>query len=188
MLLEGMDTVAWSRLTCTVGTAQEVPEWLRQLTSPSAKMRRAALWNLSNDFVHQGTVWTAAVAAIPFLLELLAAPKVGSKDGLLELLTDIADGSYSGFDAAARRQERMAPTGSAVTRPVDGVGTPSVDDETGDGDQPQRTAIRAGIPVYLSLLDHSDPAVRLWAARLLARCGSPAFDPRLPLQAARVHE
>ncbi|HKW22992.1 MAG TPA: hypothetical protein VJO13_16520, partial [Ktedonobacterales bacterium] len=200
MLLDGLDAVAWRRLTCTYGTGEDVPGWLRQLVSPSPKVRRAALWQLSNAFVHQDTVWTAAVAAIPFLAELLRAPEVGSKDGILMLLADIVDGYYSSYVAVgAREGETGEDTGTVGDKgAADGAG--GLDDEHGDGEEdderdergparePQGTAIREGIPIYVALLDHADPAVRVAAVNLLASCDSPAYDARPALNAAYERE
>ncbi len=165
-MLEGLDAVPWARLTCTSGTADAVPGWLHSLASPSAKMRAAALWRLGDAFVHQGTVWTAAVAAVPFFIELLRSPEVGSKDAILDLLSDIFDGGYSGFDAENRR----------------------VDTSLAGEPEPQRPAIRAGTLVYLALIDDHDPGVRIVAAKLLAQCRSADFDPRPALDAAYARE
>lgn len=242
MLLEGLDTVAWARLTCTFGAAGAVPDWIRQLTSPSPAVRRAAAWWLSEAFVHQDTVWTAALAAVPFLIEVLGATDGGGKDDLLELLTYIADRYYHAHDAPAAEDEldneiaepdEVALAGDAAMGAEDDAGnaiagedevddgwdgdapsalytdeeadednwdlddwdpTTAYEDDTNEYDeanedsQPQRAAVRAGIPVYLALLDDSEPAVRIAAAHLLARCRSAEFDPRVPLEAARGRE
>src|SRR6185437_6440854 len=174
MLLDSLDAVAWRRLTCTYGTGEDAPGWLRQLLSSSPKVRRAALWQLSNAFVHQDTVWTAAVAAIPFLIELLRAPEVGGKDGILALLGDIADGYYTKYDAAAARGEEAGK--DEIVEDWDKGNDEDEDEESesaiGGAHQPQISAIREGIPVYLTVLDDADPVVRIAAVYLLAQCDS----------------
>lgn len=167
MLLDGLDTVNWSQLSCTYGPAGEVPGRLRQLTSPSPKLRKAALWWLTDAFYHQGTVWTASVAAIPFFIELLGAPEVGGKDDILMRLDWMAEGGYSSFPEKT---------------------TVGMADYDIDARQPQRPAIRAGASVYLALLDDPDPTVRIAAANLLVdRCAT-TIDLRQALEAARERE
>jgi len=172
-MLDGLKSVPWDRLTCSYGTAQAVPGWLRTLMSPSAKMRAAAHWQLGEAFVHQGTVWSATVAAVPFFIELLGSPDIGGKDDILTLLSVIADGSYSGFDAS------NAAAGKANSANADGAD---------DASQPQRSAIRAGLLVYQALIDDPDPRVRVTAAKLLVQCQSATFDPRPLLDAASARE
>lgn len=186
MLLEGLEAVAWSRLMCTVGTAEHVPDLLRRLLSPSYKWRHAALWRLSMDFVHQDTVWTGAAAAVPFFIELLGAPSVGSKDEILVLLRDIMEGYYHSSTYDGRGQIVTVSEAPAEVSEPDGEDEPA--EGTEDRSQPQRPAIRAGVPVYLALLRDDDPAVRIAAAKLLVRCRSAAFDPMPALTAARQHE
>ncbi len=188
-MLDGLDSIPWARLTCTYGTAQDVPGCLRILTSPSAKMRRAALWQLENALVHQSTVWTATVAAVPFFIELLRSPDVGSKDSILDLLSAFADGGYSGFDVVAQRESRdvaASPRNGVHEAPdeVDSSGSDGADDAS----QSQCASIRTGIPVYLALMDDPDPRVRVAAANLLVQCGSVTFDPLPALEAAYAHE
>jgi aminoglycoside 2''-phosphotransferase len=167
MLLGGLDAVDWSQLSCTYGSAGDVPGRLRQLTSPSAKFRKAAMWWLTDAFYHQSTVWTASVAAIPFFIELLSAPEIGGKSDILRRLNWIAGGSYSAYPEKAVSQ---------------------ADDLESDTRQPQRPAVRAGVPIYLALLEDSDPTVRLAAAKLLAKRCAATFDPRPALESARARE
>lgn len=167
MLLDGLDTVDWSKLTCTYGPAGEVPSRLRQLTSPSPKLRKAAMWWLTDALCHQATVWSATVAAIPFFIELLGAPEVGGKADILRRLDWIAESGYSAFPEEV---------------------TSEVNDRESDACQPQRPAVRAGAPVYIALLDDPDPTVRIAAARLLARRCAATFEPRQALEAARERE
>src|SRR5260221_204001 len=202
MVLDGIDSVAWARLTVTSGSAKDVPVWLHQLTSASPKVRRATRWWLTDAFMHQGTVWTADTAAVPFLIDLLGTPEVGDKDSILELLDSIAEGYYHPVNYGAVDDDLAAQDEAAASASDAGAegGTDEANEviEAGEGDepgdegddrhQPQRTAIRLGAPVYVALLDDPNPAVRVAAARLLVRCRSAAFDPRPPLEARRGRE
>ena len=92
-MLNDLDAVDWKSLTHAYGEATDVPELLRVLLSPDAKAREAAHYELSSSIWHQGTVYSATAAAVPFLYELLNAPDVPDKSSIACLLANIADGS-----------------------------------------------------------------------------------------------
>jgi HEAT repeat protein len=69
-VLEGLETIAWDELSHAYGSAGEAPGLLRGIASPDRDAAAAALDELLNRVAHQGTVYPATVAAVPFLLEL----------------------------------------------------------------------------------------------------------------------
>ena len=75
-MLEGLDTIDWSSLTHAHGPAMDVPELLRSLLSEDADLWMQACAELHETIWHQGTVFPASAAAIPFLFELLTHPDV----------------------------------------------------------------------------------------------------------------
>lgn len=91
-MLEGLDKVDWASLTHAYGEATDVPTLLRSLLSPDAKERERAVYDLFGNIWHQGTVYPATAAAVPFLYELLTAPGVPGKTDVAQLLACIADG------------------------------------------------------------------------------------------------
>ena len=91
-MFEQLDTVDWGLLTHAYGEATDVPRLLRLLLSPDAKERERAIYNLFGNIWHQGTVYPATAAAVPFLYELLTAPDVPDKSDIALLLASIADG------------------------------------------------------------------------------------------------
>jgi hypothetical protein len=92
-MLEGLDTIDWASLRHAYGQASNVPGWLRALLSPNAKVRQEAIYELFGTIYHQGTVYSATAAAVPFLDELLTAPNVQDKSSLACLIASIADGA-----------------------------------------------------------------------------------------------
>ncbi|MEO1295362.1 MAG: hypothetical protein AAFW75_06075 [Cyanobacteria bacterium J06636_16] len=92
MLLENLDTVPWSTLYHAYGKARDTPCHLKNLASEDKSIRTEAYDILSVTIVHQGSVYEAAVHAIPFLVELLQASEVSDKHNILDLLYDIAVG------------------------------------------------------------------------------------------------
>ncbi|MDZ7617237.1 MAG: PBS lyase, partial [Patescibacteria group bacterium] len=73
-MLEGLDTVDWASLRHAYGEATDVPGLLSALLSPDPKLREEATCELFGNIWHQGTVYPASAAAVPFLYELLTAP------------------------------------------------------------------------------------------------------------------
>jgi len=91
-MLEGLDRVDWTSLRHAHGAATDVPGSLRSLLSADPKMRDEAIYDLFGNIWHQGTVYAASAAAVPFLYELLTAPGVQDKSNIAHLLASIADG------------------------------------------------------------------------------------------------
>ena len=91
-MLEGLDAIDWSILTHAHGPATDVPELLRSLLSEDPDVRLQAFAELVEKIWHQGTVYPASAAAIPFLFELLTHPGVHDPGWAASLLGCIATG------------------------------------------------------------------------------------------------
>ena len=91
-MLDGLDAIDWSLLTHAYGEATDVPGLLRALLSLDPKVREATVYELFGNIWHQGTVYLASAAAVPFLYELLSAPNVQDKPAIVHLLASIAEG------------------------------------------------------------------------------------------------
>src|SRR3954447_21021818 len=91
-MLEGLDEIDWASLTHAHGVATDLPERLRSLLSEDPEVRMEAIAHLLGTIWHQGTVYPASAAAVPFLFELLGHPDVRDKGGIVNLLGCIADG------------------------------------------------------------------------------------------------
>lgn len=61
-MFDGLNAIPWADLTHAYGSAEEVPMWLRQLTSSDADIRHAAMNHLHGSICHQG--WQEYVAAL----------------------------------------------------------------------------------------------------------------------------
>jgi aminoglycoside 2''-phosphotransferase len=153
-MFEGLNAIPWGELTHAYGSAEEVPVWLRQLTSADAKVRQKAMYELVGSICHQGTIWPATGYAVPFLIELLQAPAVQDKDSILGLLAAIATGDQ--LDEAIWRENPDEPELTTVAVPAH---IPIKD---------ARAETAAGIPVCISLLGHEQESVRMQAGQALA--------------------
>src|SRR5687767_12280088 len=92
-MLEGLDSIDWSRLRHAYGEASDVPAQVRALASPDVETRHEAYSELGSTIWHQGTVYEATAHAVPFLIELAAEPAVPERIGILHLLHELATGS-----------------------------------------------------------------------------------------------
>jgi hypothetical protein len=81
--LDDLDDVRWSELGHAFGAADDVPARIRAVASHDANARREAYRSLYGTILHQGSIYPATIAAIPFLLRVLAH---GPGEGALDLL------------------------------------------------------------------------------------------------------
>lgn len=92
-MLVGLDAVEWSNLRHAYGTAEDVPELLREVAFGDDAARHGTITRLCGTIWHQGDVYEATAPAVPFLVEIIVARDVIAEDtrasiGLL--LTEIA--------------------------------------------------------------------------------------------------
>jgi hypothetical protein len=94
---EKLKGVAWSTLCHSYGSAEDVPEMVLGLLSPSAAIRRRSRTDLEHSLNHQGLQrWESTKRVTPFLLELLADSKTPERHLLIPILTDFAVGCADG--------------------------------------------------------------------------------------------
>ncbi len=92
-MLERLDEIDWSALTHAYGPATDLPGLIRGLAAGSLEQMDEALTDLFGNIWHQGTIYPASAAALPFLYELLDAPGVPDPSRVAFLIAAIADGS-----------------------------------------------------------------------------------------------
>lgn len=188
-MLDGLDQVDWARLTHAYGAARDVPDQIRELVSPDPARRRTALSKLYGNIYHQGTIYEATAHAVPFLLEVLAAPDYDEQPQLLRLLAAIVTGSDELWlpDGLPVAEHREAAVGgdvllAAAPRPDDFDEDEDEDDyldyldDLTEDDQSRLfahiwvtayDAVRAGVPLFRELLT-LDPPTQCMAAYALA--------------------
>ncbi|MFK4122259.1 HEAT repeat domain-containing protein [Streptomyces longwoodensis] len=91
-MFTGIHEVDWASLRHAHGSAEDVPGLLRGLTSADPAERGTALDELYGSLHHQGRVYDATLACVPFLLRLAAHEGVPERAGLVDLLVSIGDG------------------------------------------------------------------------------------------------
>src|ERR1039457_6456731 len=95
--LDQLDEVDWKSFRNAHGTAERIPEALREFVG--ARDERAltrAYWRLDNYIVLQGTIYGSAYYAIPYIIGILlgaksSAQKVAAYDLLIEIARGVPD-------------------------------------------------------------------------------------------------
>jgi HEAT repeat len=110
-MLSGLDGVAWKALHHAYGPADDLPAAIRAAASTDEQEADAAVEALFSSVFHQGTVYPASVAVVPFVAELAVTSAVHHRHLLVYLLGGMADPRQAhGPDVAA--------VGSALTAQV----------------------------------------------------------------------
>jgi HEAT repeat protein len=172
-MFAGLDEIEWHQLEHAYGAADDIPGWLRSLASQVDESD--ALTHLSLSLCHQGTVYSASAAAVPYLIELLTDKSIPGKEGLLRLLAGMAHGNayhrqHLSLHSEARKQD------PAFLRELA---------EQVVWAERTREAVRQGLPVYLELLADADPHIRREATYMLAQLKADA-GATLPLLLAQL--
>jgi hypothetical protein len=159
MVLPNLAMIEWEKLTHAYGKATDVPQMLRGLASGNHRKRAKSLTMLYGTIWHQGTVYEATSAAIPFLYELLQEPNVRGKAGILILLQTI----LSAYPRADDKPD--SPWRNKPYRFEAAIHTES-----------RQWALRArqigveGVETVMELLSDTAPRVRATAALTLPYC------------------
>ncbi|MFJ6167157.1 hypothetical protein ACIQH6_18705 [Micromonospora orduensis] len=190
-MLDGLDDIDWARLGHAYGAADDVPGQLRALLSPDPATRDEALGDLYTNVFHQGNRFEASAYAVPFLLEMLADAATPDPAAVLGLLSALAIGFDEGvlpdgFPVAEYRRAAEGGRELLAAKPPPWTGTDESEKEYVEytyveslsaADQGRLwayvelasyDAVRAGVPLFRTLLTHADPGVRTVAAYALA--------------------
>jgi hypothetical protein len=90
--LDGLVRVDWYAVCDAYGPATDIPSLLRAAVSGDADHREFAYVLLHQTIWHQGNVYSATEAAIPFLYNLLETDGPHDKEVIAGLIACIADG------------------------------------------------------------------------------------------------
>jgi len=163
-------------LSDAYGSAGSVPENLRRLASSPGRGQDEALDELYNGLCHQGaTVYSATPRAVPFLVELAAAPQVRCRAEILFFLAAIAraTGSFLSPDRWEAPKQRHSPECQRERQEERQIVLAA------------REAVCRGLDLYLALLNDPNPQLGVAAADVLSSLAGPGggaapSDPRSP--------
>lgn len=160
-MFETLDNVDWKSLEHAYGSAEDVPDLIRQLLSQDAKVRSDVMWHLYGNVFHQGTRYPATPYVIPFLIELCLNPEILDRGELLRFWGSLITGYFS-----------------VQERPIWGDGTHIYfcgEIQEGEGDDPYSEALHQiyrnsllAKELLFGLLTDDDESVRAGAAWVLA--------------------
>lgn len=112
IMLDGIHDIDWASLTHAYGSAEEVPALLRALRSPDAEERRTALDRFYSAVHHQGSVYPATAASLPFLFELAVDSATPDRVSAVALLVSIGRESLDrGFEEDGTEVASYPPMG-----------------------------------------------------------------------------
>jgi hypothetical protein len=97
MLLNGLDAVDWALLTHAYGPATTTASELEALTSENPDERSSAFDALVSSICHQGSVYPATAAAVPFLVDVaeIESLPADSRMWVVAMLGWIAEGNVN---------------------------------------------------------------------------------------------
>jgi HEAT repeat protein len=179
-MLAGLRDIEWSQLRHAYGGASDVPSLLQALLSKRGAERQRAIGELFSCLCHQGTVYEASAAVLPFLIELLASPDVPDRDAIAHLFACIVDGG--GFFHTHASLDREA--GEAVAKAHGFTLDQMLQRERGTV-QAVRLAGATGLHLLLPYLQHEEPELREAVAQALGRY--PELGPQLLAVLERHH-
>ena len=164
-ILAGLDEVDWQALHHAYGPATDVPALLRALLSGDAAERERIWERLYSTIWHQGTVYAASAAAVPFLIRMVEFAGTPGRADILELLAFLAQGG------GALAVHAHAENGAINWREILAKEGKELDTERrreADWVRATHEAAAAGVALYLHLLTDADVRLRSAAAAVLA--------------------
>ncbi|WP_154657037.1 hypothetical protein [Hugenholtzia roseola] len=85
-MLKKLRSLDWAKLSHVYGSAADLPDLIEGLASNEEEMRQDALDALTAALIQKGLLFSASIAAIPFLLELLENEKTPDRWSIFWLL------------------------------------------------------------------------------------------------------
>ncbi|MFI6586029.1 HEAT repeat domain-containing protein [Embleya sp. NPDC050493] len=113
-MINDLDGIAWSSMGHAYGPADDVPVWLRAMTSPDAEIRSRALDDFYGAAHHQGDVYPCTVASLPFLFDMADDPATPDRASIVALLLSIGRAAVDRGDTVY-----IAPDGTLSTATAD---------------------------------------------------------------------
>ncbi|MEP7287095.1 MAG: hypothetical protein ABI947_15180 [Chloroflexota bacterium] len=163
-MFEGLEETNWRSLRHSYGSAKDVPELLRAFAeAPDDETQGKAFHDLLNTINHQGDIYSAEAATVPFLIQLVVRENFSKRAWILETLLHLLESC----DALAQSKPQINMLRDEFATFI---------------------SIDRGIPIYLLLLNDSHDNIRALASNLLARLNNQRCGVRLRLWRASERE
>ena len=161
--LSMMDQVPWIELSHAYGAALDVPGQIRALVTADKASRGRLVWTFTSNLFHQGSVYSATVAAIPIFQQLLRYRSVAQKPMILELLANFAVGYPEDLERVDLN-DFVGHSNRKYSRASDEHGRECY------------LGVAAGMPLYEALLLDDDPRTVVSSCYLMACFPAHAFS------------
>ncbi|MFD7978736.1 HEAT repeat domain-containing protein [Streptomyces sp. NPDC059071] len=169
-MINDLEVIDWAAMGHAYGPADDVPAWLRGMTSLDPDARERAFSGFYSAVHHQGDVYPCTVATLPFLFAMADDPSAPDRASVVGLLLSI------GREAVAREDPDsvyVGPDGSESTAYQDAAAAMRMRGETFvayacDTDPRVRGAAIEGLGLFL---DDPERAVAVLRDRLEAESG-----------------
>ncbi|MER7173646.1 Lsr2 family DNA-binding protein [Streptomyces mesophilus] len=167
-MIDDLDGIDWAAMSHAYGPADDVPGWLRAMSSPDPQVRERAFGDFYGAAHHQGDVYPCTALCVPYLFALATDSATPDRAAVAELLLSI------GREAAERGDQVFVdPDGTESTAGRDSCALmrERVDALAAFTTDPDPRVRRAGIEGVGLFLDDAERAVRLLRERLAAEDG-----------------
>lgn len=148
MWFHGLLDIDWRSLDHAFGSAWAVPGWLHLMRSKRPEHQDRAFSNFYSSVLHQGSVYSSTVAAVPFLVEIAKAADSPDRARVATLVSAIGGSAFERFGSEWVYEH--------VNETV--------------------AALRVHADDLVVLADDSDPLVRRAASPALAWCFAEAHE------------
>ena len=167
--LYGLDSIAWDELSHAYGPAADVRLDLERLASSDPQVREGALWELYGSIYHQGDIYSATAAAIPFLFRLVAVESLPNRQEILKLLADIGESSMIGANLTHENWvQRRELGGEIYDRPTEEMEREEIENRLA-----VRKVLQDSEDEIREFMSDTDPAIREIAESLYATITGP---------------
>jgi len=130
--LDGIEKIDWHGLHHAYGPADDIPMYLKLLMSEDRDVENSAWQYIYSSIYHQGSLYPATAAAVPFFLNMLRAGEPPHRADVLMFCMNMIDPDFMPDEIDGRFREAEPPT------------DPS--------EMAAERAARAGLPIYLEIL------------------------------------
>ncbi|MCQ3930917.1 MAG: hypothetical protein DPW16_10705 [Chloroflexi bacterium] len=103
-MLEKLDSIDWAKIHHSHGTAEQFPQWIRELTSDDPEIRQSAFELIREYSHHQDTNYQVTPYVVPFIVELAQNEGLQNRHQMIDLIGDYAYSTWWILDNQERIQ------------------------------------------------------------------------------------
>lgn len=160
-MLEKLDSIDWANIRHSHGTAEQFPQWIRELISDDPEIRQSAFELVQEYSHHQDTNYQVTPYVVPFIVELAQKEDLQNRHQMIDLIGDYAYSTRWIIDDEERMQYYRQLPPSSIYRV-------HFEDEFAQDTQVYQEAVK-GLPVLIQAVTGEVAVVRLSAFKALLK-------------------